>query len=80
MCTHPYMSSRIVGIRDSKRSMLRRKCRKNQQLSSERVLNENVIGSLKRLKIIADRYRNRRKRFALRVNLICGNLQFGARK
>ena len=38
----------------------------------ERVLNENVIGSLKRFKIIADRYRNRRKRFALRFNLIAG--------
>jgi hypothetical protein len=33
--------------------------RKNQSLSSERVLNENVIGMLKRFKIIADRYRNR---------------------
>lgn len=44
--------------------------RKNQLLSSERVLNENVIGMLKRFKIIADRYRNRRKRFGLRFNLI----------
>ena len=44
----------------------------NRQLASERVLNENVIGVLKRFKIIADRYRNRRKRFALRFNLITG--------
>lgn len=44
----------------------------NRQLSRERVLNENVIGSLKRFKIIADRYRNRRKRFGLRFNLIAG--------
>jgi len=44
----------------------------NQQLSRERVLNENVIGSLKRFKILSDRYRNRRKRFALRFNLIAG--------
>jgi hypothetical protein len=44
----------------------------NQRLASERVLNENVIGVLKRFKIIADRYRNRRKRFALRFNLIAG--------
>ncbi|MBS4170054.1 hypothetical protein NEOC95_000773 [Neochlamydia sp. AcF95] len=29
-----------------------------------------MIGLLKRFKIIADRYRNRRKRFALRFNLI----------
>ena len=46
--------------------------RKNQMLASERVLNENVIGSIKRFKIISDRYRNRRKRFTLRFNLIAG--------
>ena len=44
----------------------------NRNLSSERVLNENVIGMLKRFKIISDRYRNRRKRFGLRFNLIAG--------
>lgn len=44
--------------------------RNNRLLSSARVLNENVIGVIKRFKIIADRYRNRRKRFSLRFNLI----------
>lgn len=44
----------------------------NRNLASQRVLNENVIGMLKRFKIIADRYRNRRKRFGLRFNLIAG--------
>ena len=42
----------------------------NQKLASERVLNENVIGFIKRFKIIADRYRNRRRKFQLRFNLI----------
>ena len=46
--------------------------RNNRKLSSDRVLNENVIGMLKRFKIIADRYRNRRRRFGLRFNLISG--------
>lgn len=46
--------------------------KKNQELASERVVNENVIGMLKRFKIIADKYRNRRKRFGLRFNLIAG--------
>lgn len=49
---------------------------KNQQLASERVANENVIGMLKRFKIISDKYRNRRKRFALRFNLIAGIYNF----
>jgi hypothetical protein len=44
--------------------------RKNRELSSQRVLNENVIGMIKRFKIVSDRYRNRRKRFGLRFNLI----------
>ena len=46
--------------------------KENRKLSSDRVLNENVIGMLKRFKIIADKYRNRRKRFGLRFNLIAG--------
>lgn len=50
--------------------------RKNRELSSKRVLNENVIGMVKRFKIIADRYRNRRKRFGLRFNLIAGLYNF----
>lgn len=48
----------------------------NQKLASERVLNENIIGIIKRFKIISDRYRNRRKRFGLRFNLIAGIYNF----
>lgn len=44
----------------------------NHRVSSERVLVEHVIGFIKRFKIVADKYRNRRKRFSLRFNLICG--------
>jgi len=44
----------------------------NRAISRLRVANENIIGALKRFKIIADRYRNRRKRFGLRFNLIAG--------
>jgi hypothetical protein len=44
----------------------------NRNISSERALNENVIGRLKRFKILSDKYRNRRKRFGLRFNLIAG--------
>lgn len=44
----------------------------NRNISSRRVLNENVIGLVKRFKIVSDRYRNRRKRFGLRFTLIAG--------
>jgi DDE superfamily endonuclease len=43
---------------------------KNRDISSERVPCENVTAMLKRFKIIADRYRNRRPRFGLRFFLI----------
>jgi DDE superfamily endonuclease len=57
----------------SKKKPLSKEDKKNNViLSRERVINENVIGLLKRFKIIADRYRNRRKRFCLRFNLIAG--------
>lgn len=44
----------------------------NHELSSMRVLNEHVIGKIKRFKIVSDKYRNRRRRFGLRFNLIAG--------
>lgn len=48
----------------------------NRNISRERVLNENVIWKVKIFKIISDRYRNRRKRFWLRFNLISGIYNF----
>ncbi|SPR11584.1 IS5 family transposase ISOt6 [Orientia tsutsugamushi] len=39
-------------------------------------MNENVIGMLKRFKIIANKYRNMRKRLGLRFNLISGIYNF----
>lgn len=42
----------------------------NRKLSRERILVENVIRRLKIFRILSERYRNRRKRFALRFNLI----------
>jgi hypothetical protein len=48
----------------------------NRALARARVRGEHVIGSLKIFHILADRYRNRRKRFGLRVNLISGLYNF----
>ena len=44
----------------------------NHEHSSQRIEVEHVIGSLKKFRIISDRYRNRRKRFGLRFKLIAG--------
>ena len=44
----------------------------NRRIGSERVVTPHVNRWLKRLRIIAERYRNRRKRFGLRASLFCG--------
>jgi hypothetical protein len=44
----------------------------NKRISQERVLVENVIAKFKVFKILSNKYRNRRKRYGLRISLICG--------
>ena len=58
---HP--NSELPKKRTKKKPLTKEDKIKNRELSSERVLNENVIGMIKRFKIVSDRYRNRRKRF-----------------
>ena len=60
-----------LPIKKSKKQPLTKDQRRaNRGQSRKRILVENVLSFLKRFKIIADRYRNRRKRFGLRFNLI----------
>ena len=49
----------------------------NHQLSSERFVSKHIIRSVKIFRILAERYRNRRKRFGLRFNLIAALYNFG---
>jgi len=65
-------NSRLPKKSSKKKPLTREEKKENRKIASERVVNENVIGSLKRFKVISDRYRNRRKRFGLRFNLIAG--------
>jgi DDE superfamily endonuclease len=65
-------NSRLPKKSSKNKPLTKEEKKQNQEISSERVVNENVIGSLKRFKIISDRYRNRRKRFGIRFNLIAG--------
>lgn len=44
--------------------------RANKEQARERIPVENVIGAVKRFKLLSERYRSRRKRFGLRINLI----------
>lgn len=62
--------SELPKKRNKKTPLTKEDKKKNHELASARVVNENVIGMLKRFKIISNKYRNRRKRFGLRFNLI----------
>ena len=44
----------------------------NRRLARERILVEHINRKLKVFKILGHRYRNRRKRYGLRSNLVCG--------
>ena len=61
----PYKKKRNTPLTDEQKQH-------NHKLASERIVVEHIIGMIKRFKIIADKYRNRRKRFGLRFNLIAG--------
>jgi len=48
----------------------------NKIINADRVLVEHVIRKIKIFRIMAERYRNRRKRFGLRLNLIAAIYNF----
>lgn len=50
--------------------------RANRELARKRIRVENVIRRLKIFRILAERYRNRRRRLGLRFNLISGIYNF----
>lgn len=69
----------VVGLHaNSKTPKKRSNCRplskqdraSNRELARERIVVEHIIRSLKVFRILSERYRNRRKRFGLRFNLI----------
>ena len=74
-----HSNSELPKKKTKKNPLSKEDKKNNRKLSSQRAVNEHIIGSLKRFKIIADKYRNRRKRFGLRFNLIAGiyNLELG---
>ena len=49
---------------------------RSEQLSSECMLVENIAAKVKVFKIVANKYRNRRKRFGLRMALVCGIINY----
>jgi hypothetical protein len=67
-----HVNSVLPKKKSKKHPLSKEDKRRNRAISRDRVVIEHVIGFVKRFKIVADKYRNRRKRFSLRFNLICG--------
>lgn len=53
-----------------KKPLTQEQKRRNRKISSKRVPVEHTIRKLKVFRILGERYRNRRRRFGLRLNLI----------
>jgi IS5 family transposase len=71
-----HANSGLPKRNSKKHPLTKQEKEQNRQISSERVLVENVIRKIKIFRIMAEKYRNRRKRFGLRLNLITGILNY----
>ena len=65
---HP--NSELPKKKTKKKPLTKEDRKENQRISSIRITIENIIRDVKIFRIIAEKYRNRRRRFALRFNLI----------
>lgn len=64
--------SRTPVKKTRKKSLSKEQKKFNKQLAKERIVVEHVHRRLKIFRILSSRYRNRRRRFGLRINLIAG--------
>lgn len=71
---HP--NTEIPKKRSKKNPLTKQDKQENHRISASRVLVENIIRCIKIFRILAEKYRNRRKRYALRLNLIAGIYNF----
>lgn len=72
-----HKNSELPKKRSKKKTLTSQDKKRNREISSGRVLIENIIRELKIFRIVSEKYRNRRRRFNLRMNIIAGiyNLQ-----
>ena len=68
--------SAVPHKRSKKRPLTPEEKAYNRSVSQERVVVEHAIRKLKVFRLLAERYRNGRKRFGLRVNLIAGIVNY----
>ena len=67
-----HINSDLPYKHSKKKTLTKAQKQYNHTVSSSRVQVEHIIRELKVFRVLGERYRNRRKRFGLRVNLIAG--------
>ena len=71
-----HTNSLLPKKRSRNQPLTKQQRRENHKISSSRIFIEHAIRSVKRFSVLSERYRNRRKRFALRFSLIAGICNF----
>ncbi|MGL4608263.1 MAG: IS5 family transposase [Trueperaceae bacterium] len=69
---HLHANSQTPYRKPPKQTLSKEQRATNRKLASEHIRIEHVIGNLTVFRILQERYRNRRKHFGLRLNLIAG--------
>lgn len=67
-----HQNSQIFHKKKKKEKLSKEQKKANRQLSQRRIVIEHIHRRLKIFRILSSRYRNRRRRFGLRLNLIAG--------
>ena len=73
---HIHANSLLPKKRSKNHPLSKQERKDNPRISRERIFVEHAIRFVKRFRILSERYRNRRHRFALRFSLIAGICNF----
>ncbi len=73
---HIHANSLLPKKRPKHHRLTKQERNKNREISRKRIFAEHAIRFVKRFRILSERYRNRRCRFALRFSLIAGICNF----
>ncbi len=71
-----HTNSNLPKKRSKNHPLTKQEHRENKEISGQRIFVEHTIRFVERFRILSERYRNRRKRFALRFSLIAGICNF----
>ncbi len=71
-----HSNSSLPEKRSKKHPLTKQECQENREISRQRIFVGHAIRFVKRFRILSERYRNRRHRFALCFSLIAGICNF----